>query len=288
MTKIITLEKISLKNNPMIREDLIQSFIFENPDVLGLGDLTPIQREKMQPSGGRLDLLLADDDNTRYEVEIQLGATDPSHIIRAIEYWDTEKKRYPQYDHCAVIIAEEITGRFMNVISLFNGAIPLIALQMSAYKQGEDTSLIFTKVLDRVTHVSDEDEQFEVTDRKYWETKSTPKILKNVDAIFDSIKEYAQDYELNYNKFYIGMVKDGISKNFLIFKPKKNYLYLVFKSNENIELIQKCEEAGLDVSYKPRYKECFLRLNDFEEYKKHKELIDSFIKESMEYLNIID
>ena len=26
-------------------------------------------------------------------------------------YWDIEKKRYPQYDHCAVIIAEDITDR---------------------------------------------------------------------------------------------------------------------------------------------------------------------------------
>ena len=63
------------------------------------------------------------DNDGCYEIEIQLGATDPSHIIRTVEYWDTEKKRYPQYDHCAVIVAEEIIGRFMNVISLFNGEV---------------------------------------------------------------------------------------------------------------------------------------------------------------------
>jgi len=62
--------------------------------------------------------------NQRYEVEIQLGATDESHIIRTIEYWDIERKRYPQYDHCAAIVAEDITSRFLNVISLFNGFIP--------------------------------------------------------------------------------------------------------------------------------------------------------------------
>ncbi len=37
---------------------------------------------------GRLDLLLQDANQRRYEVEIQLGATDESHIIRTIEYWD--------------------------------------------------------------------------------------------------------------------------------------------------------------------------------------------------------
>ena len=95
----------------------------KNPEVLGLGNLTAIQREKSYENGGRLDMLLADEDNSRYEVEIQLGATDPSHIIRTIEYWDNERKKYPQHDHCAVIVAEEITGRFMNVISLFNDYI---------------------------------------------------------------------------------------------------------------------------------------------------------------------
>lgn len=288
MAKIVKMEKVQLKNNPQIKEDLIQGFIFDDPSVLGLGDLSPIQREKIQPLGGRLDLLLADDDGTRYEVEVQLGATDPSHIIRTLEYWDTERKRYPQYDHCAVIVAEEITGRFMNVISLFNGSIPLIALQLTAYKQGDDISLAFTKVLDRVTIVNDEDEQYEATDRKYWESRSTPKMLQNVDKIFESVKEYASDYELKYNKFYIGMMKDGISKNFLMFRPKKNYLYIVYKGNENLEMVQKCEEDGLDISYTPRWKEYSIQLSGFEEYLNHKDLIDSLIKSSMEYFNITD
>ncbi len=68
-----------------------------------------VQREKIQYSGGRLDLLLSDGDSTRFEVEVMLGPTDPSHIIRCIEYWDIERRRYPAYDHIAVLVAEEIT-----------------------------------------------------------------------------------------------------------------------------------------------------------------------------------
>ena len=103
MSNLISMERISLKNNPNIKEVTIQKYIYENPSVLGLGELSGIQREKIQPAGGRIDLLMTDDENTRYEIEIQLGATDPSHIIRTIEYWDIEKKRYPQYDHCALL-----------------------------------------------------------------------------------------------------------------------------------------------------------------------------------------
>ena len=288
MAKLVKSERISLKNHPEIKEDVIQSFIFDNPSVLGLGDLSPIRREKIQPQGGRLDLYLCDDDNTRYEVEVQLGATDPSHIIRTIEYWDSERKRYPQYDHCAVIVAEEITGRFMNVISLFNGSIPLIALQMSAYKQGDEISLAFTKVLDRINWASEEDEQYEITDRKYWETKSTPKLLGEVDKIFESMKnDFISGYELKYNKFYIGMAKDGLAKNFLMFRPKKNWLKIAYKGNEDTESLKKAEALGLDLTYKAAWKEYYLKLENFNHYQKHKEFIDELIKGSMDYFNLL-
>ena len=126
-------EIISLKNNSELNEKWVQEIIANDPSILGLGDLILKDKERIQPNAGRLDLLLQDQDSAkRYEVEIQLGKTDESHIIRTLEYWDIEKKRYPQYEHCAVIIAENITSRFLNVISLFNGAIPLVAIQMSA------------------------------------------------------------------------------------------------------------------------------------------------------------
>jgi hypothetical protein len=166
----------------------------------------------------------------RYEVEIQLGATDPSHIIRSIEYWDIEKKRYPKYDHCAVIVAEEITGRFMNVISLFNGSIPLIALQMSAVKHGDEIELIFTKVLDRITLGSDEDDAVaEATDRNYWEKKaSTPKTMKIVDMVFKDCMSVVPGYELKYN----------ITAYWIVFASVKEYLY-----QKSLEIIA----GGMDV-----------------------------------------
>lgn len=287
MAKLVKSERISLKNHPEINEDCIQSFIFNDPSVLGLGNLSPIQREKIQPQGGRIDLYLGDDDNTRYEVEVQLGATDPSHIIRTIEYWDSERKRYPQYDHCAVIVAEEITGRFMNVISLFNGSIPLIAIQMSAFKQGDDISLVFTKVLDRLNFASDEEEQYETTDRKYWENRSSSKMLGEVDQIFESMKkDFISGYELKYTKFYIGMAKDGVAKNFLRFQPKKNWLYVIYKGNEDDDSITKAEDLCLDLTYNARWKLYNLKLEDYNHYTKHKEFIDGLVKGSMDYFNL--
>lgn len=274
MAKLVKSEKILLKNHPEINEKSIQEFIFADPSVLGLGNLIPIQREKRQPMGGILDILLSDEEGSeRYEVEIQLGSTDPSHIIRTLEYWDTEKKRYPQYNHCAVIVAEEITGRFMNVISLFNGAIPLIALQMSAIKHGDDIELVFTKVLDRISLANDADfEIAEVTDRNYWEKRSSPKIVKIVEAIFADTKEIIGDFELKFNKFYIGIAIDGIAKNFIHFYPRKSFVYMAIKIAEDEEVTKELENTGLDVSYSSRDKEYLIVFQNYEAFKNHKEV----------------
>src|SRR6266567_2668462 len=156
------------------------------PSILGLGDIVLKDRERLQPRAGRLDLLFQDAESSRrYEVEIQLGATDESHIIRTIEYWDIERKRYPQYEHTAVIIAEDITSRFLNVIGLFNGTIPLVAIQMRALRVGSQVGLIFTTVLDKISlGLVDEDEAGqEPTDRTYWESRGSKKTVALADQM---------------------------------------------------------------------------------------------------------
>ncbi len=128
-------ERLSLKGHPHLNEKWVQDLIAEDPSILGLGDLVLRDKERRQPRAGRLDLLLQDSDSQRrYEVEIQLGSTDESHIIRTIEYWDIEKKRYPQYDHCAVLVAEDVTSRFLNVLSLFKGIILLLPFKCRFFR----------------------------------------------------------------------------------------------------------------------------------------------------------
>jgi len=83
------LEPVSIKHSEQLREKWVQKQIADDPSVLGLGDLVLRDKERNQTGAGRLDILLQDPETLkRYEVEIQLGATDESHIIRTIEYWD--------------------------------------------------------------------------------------------------------------------------------------------------------------------------------------------------------
>ena len=197
----------------------VQDRIDEDQKILGLGDVILKDRERSQPHAGRLDLLLQDSELTsRYEVEIQLGSTNESHIIRTIEYWDIERKRYPQYEHTAVIIAEDITSRFLNIIGLFNGMIPLVAIQMNALKVGKQIGLVFTTVLDQMSFgLVDEDEDTrDIVDRSYWENLGTKKTMTMADNLLEIAKEFNPSLELKYNKFYIGLARNGQSCNFLL------------------------------------------------------------------------
>jgi predicted transport protein len=242
-------EKIFLKGHPTFNEVWLQDRIAEDPSILGFGDLILKDRERIQPKAGRLDLLLQDQDSSRrYEVEVQLGSTDESHIIRTIEYWDVERKRYPQYDHTAVIVAEDITSRFLNVIGLFNGFIPLVAIQMNAIKIGDQISLICTTVLDQMTlGLVEEDEEKEVADRSYWENRGTKSTVKMADKILELIQSFASNFSFKYLKFYIGGVEKGQTNNFVKLRPQKNALKIELKMNHSGETEKQISEKGLDL-----------------------------------------
>lgn len=286
--KYIKPEFVSVKNHPTLTEFWIQDRIAEDPTILGLGDLVLRDKERPQPRAGRLDLLLQDPETSRrYEVEIQLGRTDETHVVRTIEYWDVERKRYPQYDHCAVIVAEDITARFLNVISLFNGSIPLIAIQMRALKLGDDISLIFTTVLDELTRgLVDEDEEVkEVTNRAYWESRATKQTVAMADQFLEMIREFAPSYDLKYNKFYIGLAKDGQPDNFVYLRPKKNFITVMARVGGESPIIGQLEDAGLEVEFRVRENRHRVRLTD-KEFQKHRELVKQLLK--VAYANSAD
>jgi predicted transport protein len=242
-------ERLSLKEHPDFDEKWVQDRIAEDPTILGLGDVVMKDRERGQPRGGRLDLLLQDVETShRYEVELQLGSTDETHIIRTIEYWDVEKKRYPQYEHSAVLIAEDITSRFLSIIELFNGALPLVAIQLNAVRIGDTISLVFTTVLDeRTLGLVDEDEDVaEVTDRAYWEGRATKETVQLADKLLETIRTFEPKASLKYNKFYIGLTVGNRANNFVDFIPQKAAIRLELKMPRSDEIDQLIKDSGID------------------------------------------
>lgn len=284
--KLVIPELISLRDHPEFSEKWLEDQIVENPSILGLGEVEVRGRQRIQPRAGRLDLLLEDPESRkRYEVELQLGKTDEGHIIRTIEYWDIERKRYPQYDHCAVLLAEDITSRFLNVIGLFNGFIPIIAIQMQALKVDGGIALVFTKVLDELQLGVDDTATLEkiVRTRADWEQRVTKSILQLVDELFENIKKLDPSYELNYRKYFIGLARSGVANNFVYFRPKQKFLKVTFKCEQSEELEKQLEAAGIELlGYDKKWREYTFRLTP-SDYSANKELLANLIKIAYEY-----
>ena len=238
-------------------ERWLQDQIKNDPSLLGLGQLEIAGREHRQPIGGRIDFLMRDaESETYYEVEVMLGKLDESHIIRTIEYWDIERQRRPQSEHRAVIVAEHITSRFFNVLRLLNRAVPMIAVQLSAFPIAGGVVLHPVTVLDVVEETSpDVIDEVEKADRTYWEKKSNPAFLSVVDRIVSLFKIDGSDPRVTYNRNHIALGTAGY--NFCWFNPRKSIgnCHIEFRATDETRdpMLSQLQEGGIDAS--PRYTE---------------------------------
>ena len=205
--------------------------------------------------------------------------------MRTIEYWDIERRRYPHYDHTAVIVAEDITSRFLNVISLFNGFIPLIAIQLSGVEVNGAFTLIATRVLDVLPLGTDEEEEDEVVGRASWEQKYSSEVLSLLDDVANMIKEVAPGIDPKYNKRHIGLAApSGSARNFVLFQPRKKHLLVRFRMAQDDALSSQLDDSELDyIGYdnkRGRYQVRIVPsdLNDAET----RNLIDKLIKRAHE------
>lgn len=276
---------IGLKNHPTYDERWLHERILENPSLIGLGDLEVRDSERRQPGAGRLDLLLSDpESDTRYEVELQLGASDEAHLIRTIEYWDIERKRFPQYEHIAVIVAEDVTTRFLNVIGLFNQAIPLMAIQIKAVEVNGALTLVATQVLGLTTLGTVEEEEGETVDRSFWERRASAKSLRVCDEIVKMINTVKPELTARYNKHYIGLTGPGGVQNFVVLNPRKSeHAVANFKIPFSEETDREIDESGLDkMPYMQRWNQFRVRVrkSDLDE---NREVVLNLIRQAHDH-----
>jgi len=253
-------------------EKWLQHQIQTDPSLLGLGELEVAGREHRQPVGGRIDFLMRKVEvDTYYEVEVMLGALDESHIIRTIEYWDIERQRRPNAEHRAVIVAEQITTRFFNVLRLLNRSVPLIAIKLSAFKANEgNITLHPVIVLDVVEEVFDNHtvEETEISNRPYWEKKS-PSTLGVMDKIVSMMKEIDLAARITYNRHHIAVGSTG--RNFCWFHPRKalgrSHVDLRAGGEARDSLLLDFQNNGIDASPRePQHISFGITLPELEKY----------------------
>ena len=97
--------------------------ISEDPTILGLGDLD-LKRASWRCR--QVSLLLEDPARSDlYVVELQIRPADDRHIIRLVDHWDATRKRHWRNRCFAVLVAEQIAPRYLNILQVMSRAVPL-------------------------------------------------------------------------------------------------------------------------------------------------------------------
>ena len=165
----------------------------------------------------------------------------------------------------AVLVAERVTSRFLNVISLFNGFIPIMAIQLQLLEVGGVQTLSASTVVD-VMSLGTEEEEEEAgggADRGYWQEKA-PAGLLLADQLLLLVQETDPKASLKYNKHFIGIAHDqGCLIGRVIFRPRLHHLGVGFRIPRTDELTEELEQGELDfLRYDPRAGRYFVRLTE--------------------------
>jgi hypothetical protein len=192
-------------------------------------------------------------DDSMYEVEVMLGDTDPSHIIRTIEYWDLIKRKWPQRQHYAVLIAERITKRFFNVIQILSGSVPLIAIQVNVIKSPTGQSLHFTKILDVYEEPDDEVVvDGDSYDEAFWKKKSDETLLA-AKRLFEITSPEYENARLGYCKWSINIVRDGYNQMRVCRRTGGNVLIELRYGSKRDEIAQLLDSHS--IQFNDKYKQ---------------------------------
>ena len=133
--------------------------------------------------------------------------------------------------------------------------------------------------------IGEEEETEEAADRSYWENRGSKKTVAMADQLLEIARTFEKQLELKYNKFYIGLAKQGQPQNFIIFRPTKGFIRFEPRLKNSIEIQGKLEQAGLDImDYDTRWGRYRIRLQP-SDIENNKDVLTAVIKEAFEVSN---
>jgi hypothetical protein len=108
---------------------------------------------------------------------------------------------------------------------------------------------------------TDEATKGETIDRKYWESRASTESLRLVDKLLELTKNFAPGFYLKYNKHYIGVAKQGATKNFVGFHPRQSSVIMHIKDRGQGAAKKRLDESDLNVlPYDHVHREYVIRL----------------------------
>lgn len=128
----------------------VLSKIIESPTVLGLGDVCVIHPVEGFLGSGNTYLFLHDSEQKRcYEVLVKRRCNDTEDLHCVTKCSNQMRMRVPQFEHCAVLVVEEIGGEVINRALNLSNVIPLVVIKMQAVYPTGNALLSFTTLFDQ-------------------------------------------------------------------------------------------------------------------------------------------
>ncbi len=200
-------------------EKWLQDWLIADPQRLGIGNVTIKAKELRQyvGKGGRLDILAYNAAiDTYYEVEIMLGECDPDHGFRVLDYWARERLRLPNSRHVAVLMAEDLSGRYNTVIEALTQHLPLIAVELKTLQVDTEPPIattfpvVFSQPDDLEIRPADEPEKVEglaPNDEEAWRA-NRPEFTDAAKFVYKTCLEKIGPTTIDFSaKSYISLKK---------------------------------------------------------------------------------
>ena len=75
--------------------------------------------------------------------------------------------------------------------------------------------------------------------------RANPAVVQIADELMKLVNSLGPGLGLKYNKYYIGLQRDGVADNFIAFTPRKKHMILEARIDHSEELDSRIEDAGI-------------------------------------------
>ena len=126
----------------------------------------------------------------------------------------------------------------------------------------------------------EEDDVGQAIDRQYWIDKGFPATVALADEMLGIVNEVTgRGLSLKYNKSYIGMAKDGIPENYVVFRTSRRRVLAEFQVKRTEEVSALVQGAGIqDYYYYAHNGQLVIPLDNQAAVAKHRALISNLIR----------
>jgi hypothetical protein len=258
-------------------ENWVHKWIIEKPERLGIGpfDILAQELHHYKNKGGRLDILGFNRQiNTYYEIEVMLGECDSDHGFRTLDYWAREKAKNPNSIHYAVLVAENLQGRYKTLLETLPQFLPFICIEIRTLEliseNGEEIITCKSEIISQPDdliqlggiEVVSEGRAIIPRDEEWWRQTQGDKFVDTVKDMFDYCEKNIGPSRIDYTATSYISLKKG-KRVWLPMWPRSDgfYIYLpddgtgtLDEPSERFRIwTDRFESVGIELSWAFKY-----------------------------------